>query len=137
MFSVMRSEEVEPNLVLWYRMLAWFSNVGWHVEAVELFKTVLNKGFFPDGSTVSCVLLALGNLEDGVAAKQGLGSDRFEVDHREVGSLNDFLNGLSRNGSIDTALEVFRKFKTPAIWCSLLGRFDPVWLLPIRSGLLG
>ncbi|KAL1318222.1 hypothetical protein HN51_070497 [Arachis hypogaea] len=69
----------------------------------------------------------------GYVIKQGLGLDRFvvsalldiygkcgctqemlqvfdEVDQREVGSLNAFLNGLSRNGLIDTALEVFRKF---------------------------
>ncbi|XLT06147.1 hypothetical protein HN51_044896 [Arachis hypogaea] len=36
--------------------------------------------------------------------------DRIGLWSREVGYLNAFLNGLSRNGLIDTALEVFKKF---------------------------
>lgn len=34
-----------------------------------------------------------------------------EIDQTEIGSLNAFLTGLSRNGLVDTALDVFKKFK--------------------------
>ena len=85
----------------------------------------------------------------GYVIKQGLGLDRFvvsalldmygkcgcapemlrvfdEVDQREVGSLNAFLTGLSRNGLVDTALEVFRKLKDEGVelnvvtWTSMI-----------------
>ena len=142
LFGEMRSGGVEPNLVSWNGMLAGFGNNGFYDEAVGMFRMMLVQGFWPDGSTVSCVLPAVGCLEDvvvgaqvhGYVIKQGLGSDKFvvsamldmygkcgcvkemsrvfdEVEEMEIGSLNAFLTGLSRNGMVDTALEVFNKFK--------------------------
>ncbi|RZB62121.1 pentatricopeptide repeat-containing protein At1g20230 [Glycine soja] len=142
LFGEMRSGGVEPNLVSWNGMLAGFGNNGFYDEAVGMFRVMLVQGFWPDGSTVSCVLPAVGCLEDvvvgaqvhGYVIKQGLGSDKFvvsamldmygkcgcvkemsrvfdEVEEMEIGSLNAFLTGLSRNGMVDTALEVFNKFK--------------------------
>ncbi|CAI8593363.1 unnamed protein product [Vicia faba] len=76
----------------------------------------------------------MGEQVHGYAIKRGLESDNFvlsalldmygrcgctsemsrvfdEIDQTEIGSLNAFLTGLSRNGLVDTALEVFKKFK--------------------------
>lgn len=142
LFSQMRSEGVEPNLVSWNGMIAGFNNNGSHVEAVMLFQMMLSKGFWPEGVAVSCVLPAIGHLEDAVMGaqvhsyviKQGLGSDKFvinslidmygkcgcasemsqvfdAVDQTEICYLNAYLTGLSRNGLVDTALEVFKQFK--------------------------
>ena len=78
--------------------------------------------------------VVVGAQVHGYVIKQGLGSDKFvvsamldmygkcgcvkemsrvfdEVEEMEIGSLNAFLTGLSRNGMVDTALEVFNKFK--------------------------
>ncbi|KAK7314719.1 hypothetical protein VNO77_33246 [Canavalia gladiata] len=157
LFSKMRNEGVEPNLVSWNGMVAGFNNNGLYDEAVMMFRMMLLDGFWPDGSTVSCVLPAVGYLEDmvmgaqihGYVIKQGLESDKFvvsalidmygkcghasemsqvfdEVHEMEIGSLNAFLTGLSRNGMVDTALEVFKKFKDQEIelnvvtWTSII-----------------
>nr|KYP51109.1 Pentatricopeptide repeat-containing protein At1g20230 family [Cajanus cajan] len=140
LFCAMRDHGVDPNLVTWNGMLAGFGNSGLHGEAVAMFRVMLVEGFFPDGSTVSCVLPSVGCLEDtvmgkqvhGYVIKQGFGCDRFvvsamldmygkcgcveamgqvfdEVEEIEVGSLNAFLTGLSRNGLVEEALEVFRR----------------------------
>ncbi|TKY44875.1 Pentatricopeptide repeat-containing protein [Spatholobus suberectus] len=136
LFCEMRKEGVEPNLVSWNGMLAGFGNNGLYDEAGVTFRMMLLEGFWPDESTVSCVLPAVGCLEDvvmgaqvhGYVIKQGLGCDGFvvsamldmygkcgcvkemsrvfdEVEEMEIGSLNAFLTGLSRNGMVDAALE--------------------------------
>ncbi|KAK7364166.1 hypothetical protein VNO80_12611 [Phaseolus coccineus] len=142
LFGEMRSCGVEPNLVTWNGMLAGFGNNGLYDEAVGMFRVMLLEGFWPDGSTVSCVLPSVGCLEDavmgaqvhGYVTKQGLICDKFvvsamldmygkcgcvkemsrvfdEVEEMEIGSLNAFLTGLSRNGMVDAALEVFNRLK--------------------------
>ncbi|KAG4991870.1 hypothetical protein JHK87_025327 [Glycine soja] len=141
-FGEMRSGGMAPNLVSWNGMLAGFGNNGLYDVALGMFRMMLVDGFWPDGSTVSCVLPSVGCLEDAVVGaqvhgyviKQGLGCDKFvvsamldmygkcgcvkemsrvfdEVEEMEIGSLNAFLTGLSRNGMVDAALEVFNKFK--------------------------
>ncbi|CAL0323903.1 unnamed protein product [Lupinus luteus] len=142
LFSEMRNEGVEPNLVSWNGMIAGFSSNGSYVEAVMLFQKMLLEGFSPEGTTLSCILPAIGQLEDavmgaqvhGYVIKQGLEIDKFvvnslldmygkcgcafemsrvfdEADQTEICFLNAFLTGLSRNGLVDTALEVFEQFK--------------------------
>lgn len=142
LFSEMRGCGVEPNLVSWNGMLAGFGNCGLYSEAVGMFRVMLVEGIWPDGSTVSCVVPAVGCLEDvvmgsqvhGYVIKQGLERDKYvvsamidmygkcgcvkemskvfdDVEEMEIGSLNAFVTGLSRNGMVDAALEVFRKFK--------------------------
>ncbi|XP_027359019.1 pentatricopeptide repeat-containing protein At1g20230 [Abrus precatorius] len=142
LFFEMRNEGVEPNLVSWNGMITGFNNTGSYLKALMMFQVMLSEGFLPDGSAVSCVLPAVGHLDDfvmggqvhGYVIKQGLESDKFvvsalidmygkcgctlemsrvfdEVDEMNIGSLNAFLTGLSRNGMVDTALDVFKKFK--------------------------
>lgn len=91
----------------------------------------------------------MGKQVHGYVIKQGLDSDNFvisalldmygkcgctsemsrvfdEIDQTEIGSLNAFLTGLSRNGLVDTALEMFKKFKAQEIelnvvtWTSII-----------------
>ncbi|KAI3745784.1 hypothetical protein L6452_08193 [Arctium lappa] len=77
----------EPNLVSWNGMVAGFNQSGHHLEAVMMFQKMIFFGFKPDGTTISSVLPAVGELEDlfvgvqihGYALKQGLGSDKCIV----------------------------------------------------------
>lgn len=157
LFSEMRDKGVEPNMVSWNGMIAGLCNSGLHIEGLMLFQTMFSEGFRPDGSTVSCVLPAIGHLEDlvmgsqihGYVKKQGIGSDKFvasalidmygkcacelemsqlfdESNQMDIGSCNAFLTGLSRNGLVDTALELFRQFKAEGMelnvvtWTSMI-----------------
>lgn len=91
----------------------------------------------------------LGTQVHGYVIKQGIGSDKFvvsalidmygrctralemsqvfdESEQTEIVSCNAFLTGLSRNGLIDTALEVFKRFKAQGMelnvvtWTSMI-----------------
>lgn len=157
LFYEMRNEGVEPNIVSWNGMIAGLCNSGSHIEGLMFFQMMISEGFRPDGSTISCVLPAIGHLDDlvmgtqvhGYVNKQGIGSDKFvvsalidmygrcacalemsqvfdESDQMEIGSCNAFLTGLSRNGLVDTALDVFRRFKAQGMelnvvtWTSMI-----------------
>ncbi|KVI07747.1 pentatricopeptide repeat-containing protein At1g20230 [Cynara cardunculus var. scolymus] len=86
-FGRMGELGIEPNLVSWNGMVAGFNQSGHHLEAVMMFQKMYFFGFKPDGTTISSVLPAVGDLEDllvgvqihGCAIKQGLGSDKCIV----------------------------------------------------------
>lgn len=86
-FGKMGELGIEPNLVSWNGMVAGFNQSGHHLEAVMMFQKMHFFGFKPDGTTISSVLPAIGELEDlfvgvqihGYALKQGLGSDKCIV----------------------------------------------------------
>ncbi|KAM7521252.1 hypothetical protein LguiB_020214 [Lonicera macranthoides] len=75
---------VEPNSVTWNGMIAGFNQSGHYAEAVSIFKKMHLLGFLPDGTSISSVLSAIGDLEDfnvgiqihGYVVKQGLGLDK-------------------------------------------------------------
>ncbi|EXB68664.1 hypothetical protein L484_024678 [Morus notabilis] len=108
---------LEPNVVTWNGMISGFSRSGSCSEAVDMFRRMHSEGVPPDGSSVSSVLPAIGDLEDlnvgiqvhGYVVKRGFGSDKCVTS-----ALIDMYgksSWLSRNGFVEDALEVFRKFK--------------------------
>jgi pentatricopeptide repeat protein len=142
LFREMRDMGVEPNLVSWNGMIAGFNHSGSYTEAVFMFQKMHLEGFQPDGSSISSVLPAIGDLEDlvlgiqihGYVIKQGFDSDKcvvtalidmygkcacrlemsqvfYEINQMDIGACNALITGLSRNGHVNDALEVFRKFK--------------------------
>ena len=158
LFYEMRSMGVEPNLVSWNGMIAGFNHSGSYNEAVFMFQKMHFEGFQPDGSSISSVLPAIGNLEDlvlgiqihGYVIKQGFNSDKcvvtalidmygkcactlemsqvfHEINVMDIGACNAFITGLSRNGQVNNALEVFRQFKGQGMelnvisWTSMIG----------------
>ncbi|KAL0006553.1 hypothetical protein SO802_008055 [Lithocarpus litseifolius] len=125
LFYEMRSMGVEPNLVSWNGVIVGFS--GSYNEAVFMFQKMHFEGFQPDGSSISSVLPAIGNLEDlvlgiqihGYVIKQGFDSDKCVV--------TISMASLSRNGQVNDALEVCRQFKGQRMelnvisWTSMIG----------------
>ncbi|KAL6317378.1 hypothetical protein AAG906_030131 [Vitis piasezkii] len=84
LFSEMGDSGVQPNLISWNGMIAGFNHSGLYSEAVLMFLDMHLRGFEPDGTTISSVLPAVGDLEDlvmgilihGYVIKQGLVSDK-------------------------------------------------------------
>ncbi|KAJ6336314.1 hypothetical protein OIU78_012833 [Salix suchowensis] len=142
LFHQTRHLGVELNLVSWNGMISGFNRSGSYLDAVLMFRNMHLEGLKPDGTSVSSVLPAVGDLEMpfmGIqihcyVIKQGLGPDKFvvsalidmygkcacasemsgvfdEMDEVDVGACNALVTGLSRNGLVDNALEVFRQFK--------------------------
>ncbi|KAG2267974.1 hypothetical protein Bca52824_062529 [Brassica carinata] len=82
-------------------------------EAVVMFQKMHHLGFLPDEVAVSSVLPSVGDSErldigrqiHGYVIKQGL----FEL--METGVCNACITGLSRNGLVDKAVEMFGLFK--------------------------
>lgn len=83
LFHEMQSS-LEPNVVTWNGMISGFSRSGLLFEAVSVFRSMHSEGFPPDGSSVSSVLPAIGDLKDlnvgiqvhGYVVKRGFGSDK-------------------------------------------------------------
>lgn len=67
-FHEMEITGVEPNLVTWNGMIAGFNQSGCFLKSVLVFREMHSRGFSPDGTSVSSVLSAVGDLED---AKMG------------------------------------------------------------------
>lgn len=84
LFNVMGNSGVEPNLVTWNGMIAGLNHCGMYSEAVLMFLEMHLRGFKPDGTSISSVLSAVGDLEDlaigiqihGYVIKQGFRSDK-------------------------------------------------------------
>ncbi|KAF9686715.1 hypothetical protein SADUNF_Sadunf02G0018200 [Salix dunnii] len=142
LFHQTRYLGVELNLVSWNGMISGFNRSGGYLDAVLMFRNMHLEGLKPDGTSVSSVLPAVGDLKMPLMGiqihcyvnKQGLGPDKFvvsalidmygkcacasemsgvfnEMDEVDVGACNALVTGLSRNGLVDNALEVFRQFK--------------------------
>ncbi|CAA7403222.1 unnamed protein product [Spirodela intermedia] len=69
-FDLMRASGVEPNRVTWNGMIAGFSTSGLTRESARALRKMHSEGSRPDGSTVSSVLPAIADLEDGLAGMQ-------------------------------------------------------------------
>ncbi|XP_050215409.1 pentatricopeptide repeat-containing protein At1g20230 [Mercurialis annua] len=54
---------VELNLISWNGMIAGFNRSGHHFDAVIIFQNMHSEGFEPDGTTISSVLSAVGDLK--------------------------------------------------------------------------
>ncbi|KAG8662735.1 hypothetical protein MANES_01G139300v8 [Manihot esculenta] len=84
LFSKRRDEGVELNLVSWNGMITGFNHSGHHLEAVIMFQKMHSEGFKPDGTSISSVLSAVGDLEmlnmgfqiHGYLIRKGLGPDK-------------------------------------------------------------
>ncbi|KAF2312335.1 hypothetical protein GH714_034290 [Hevea brasiliensis] len=87
LFSKRADEGVELNLVSWNGMIAGFNHSGRHLEAVIMFQKMHLEAFKPDGTSISSVLSAVGDLEmlilgfqiHGYAIKMGIGQDKCVV----------------------------------------------------------
>ncbi|KAL6212751.1 hypothetical protein ACLB2K_017969 [Fragaria x ananassa] len=83
----MRDLGFVPNVVLWNGMIAGFSQSKLYASTVGVFQKMHSQGFEPDGSSISSVLPAIGELEDldigvqihGHVIKRGLKSDKCVV----------------------------------------------------------
>ncbi|KAJ6392298.1 hypothetical protein OIU77_026116 [Salix suchowensis] len=87
LFHQTRHLGVELNLVSWNGMISGFNRSGSYLDAVLMFRNMHLEGLKPDGTSVSSVLPAVGDLEMpfmGIqihcyVIKQGLGPDKFVV----------------------------------------------------------
>ncbi|XP_065851434.1 pentatricopeptide repeat-containing protein At1g20230-like [Euphorbia lathyris] len=87
LISTRKDDGVELNFVSWNGMISGFNHSGYHLEAVVMFQKMHLEGFKPDGTSVSSVLSAVGDLErldigcqiHGYVIKQGLGQDNWVV----------------------------------------------------------
>ncbi|KAL3603330.1 hypothetical protein D5086_004189, partial [Populus alba] len=78
---------VELNLVSWNGMISGFNRSGSYLDAILMFQNMHLEGLKPDGTSVSSVLPAVGDLEMPLLGiqihcyviKQGLGPDKFVV----------------------------------------------------------
>ncbi|KZV29573.1 pentatricopeptide repeat-containing protein [Dorcoceras hygrometricum] len=119
-----------------------FNQSGCFLDAVLMFHKMLSLGFKSDGTNISSVLPAIGNL--GIlfmgiqihshVIKMGFVVDKCivsalinmygkcgcnlemsqvfeEMDHVDVGACNALITGLSRQGLVSEALEVFKGFR--------------------------
>ncbi|XP_015580476.2 pentatricopeptide repeat-containing protein At1g20230 [Ricinus communis] len=142
LFSKRGDLGVELNLISWNGMIAGFNHSRHHLDAVIIFQNMHCEEFKPDGTSISSVLSAVGDLKmldmgfqiHGYVIKQGLCQDKCvvsalidmygkfactmkmsevfdEMYHMDVGACNALVTGLSRNGLVDKALQVFRRFK--------------------------
>lgn len=83
----MRVLGFEPNVVLWNGMIAGFNQSKLYAATVAVLQKMHSEGFQPDGSSISSVLPAVGDLEyldmgiqiHGYVIKQRLGSDKCVV----------------------------------------------------------
>lgn len=83
----MRVLGFEPNVVLWNGMIAGFNLSKLYAATVAVLQKMHSEGFQPDGSSISSVLPAVGDLEylemgiqiHGYVIKQRLGSDKCVV----------------------------------------------------------
>lgn len=86
-FRDMEIMGVEPNLVTWNGMIAGFNQTGRFLESFLVFREMHSRGFSPDGTSVSSVLSAVGDLENAkmgaeihcCVIKLGCGSDNYAV----------------------------------------------------------
>ncbi|KAM7252513.1 hypothetical protein ACFE04_024396 [Oxalis oulophora] len=78
---------VELNLVSWNGMIVGFRDSGNFNQAVLMFRWMHSDGFLPDGTSISSVLTAVGELEffnvgiqiHGCVIKLGYGGDKYVV----------------------------------------------------------
>ncbi|KAL0703908.1 hypothetical protein Bca4012_070333 [Brassica carinata] len=84
-----------------------FNRSGCHKEAVVMFQKMHHLGFLPDEVAVSSVLPSVGDSERLDIGRQIHGY--FEL--METGVCNACITGLSRNGLVDKAVEMFGLFK--------------------------
>ncbi|KAF3793377.1 Pentatricopeptide repeat-containing protein [Nymphaea thermarum] len=66
----MRAAGIEPNVVTWNGLITGHAQSGYFLKAVTVFAEMLSEGFKPDGSSVSCVLPAVGHLDRVLVGKQ-------------------------------------------------------------------
>ncbi|MQL85396.1 hypothetical protein Taro_017916 [Colocasia esculenta] len=114
-FDRMCESGVVPNAVTWNGMIAGFAANGFRMEAVSTLQRMHSQGFRPDGSSVSSVLPAIGDLEDAVvgtqvhahAVKCGLESD---------GCVVSALVGMyGKCGCVEEMLRVFHLAGRPEV----------------------
>nr|GEU53791.1 hypothetical protein [Tanacetum cinerariifolium] len=101
-------------------------------EAVEVFKEICLPGFKADGTTVSCVLSAVGELGCGSAMEMLRVFD--EMGCKDVGACNVLILGFSRNGLTNEALEVCKRLRSQEPELSVLS-WTCVIAKPSRRGL--
>ncbi|XP_062090851.1 pentatricopeptide repeat-containing protein At1g20230 [Humulus lupulus] len=74
---------------------------------VQIHSYVIKQGFGSD----KCVFSALINMYGKCSSVLEMSQVFYEMDQRDIGSVNAFITGLSRNGLVDNALKVFRRYK--------------------------
>ncbi|XP_061356036.1 pentatricopeptide repeat-containing protein At1g20230 [Gastrolobium bilobum] len=122
MFQMMFSEGFWPDGSTVSCVLPAIGNLEDVVMGAQVHGYVIKQGLGLDRFVVSALLDMYGKC--GCASEMSRVFD--EVDQTEIGSLNAFLTGLSRNGQVDTAVEVFKKFKAQEIelnvvtWTSII-----------------
>ncbi|PON92828.1 DYW domain containing protein [Trema orientale] len=89
---------------------------------IQIHSYVVKQGFRSD----KCVASALINMYGKCSCTLEMSQVFDEMDQRDIGAFNAFVTGLSRNGLVDNALEVFRKCKGEGIelnivsWTSMI-----------------
>ncbi|KAL1542868.1 pentatricopeptide repeat-containing protein-like protein [Salvia divinorum] len=86
-FNEVRNLGFEPNIVSWNGMIAGFNQSGCFLQAVSMFQKMQYDGFTPDGTGISSVLPAVGDLGylntgrqvHGLVIKTGFGVDKCIV----------------------------------------------------------
>ncbi|KAF5182986.1 Pentatricopeptide repeat-containing protein [Thalictrum thalictroides] len=107
LFDEMRSFGVEPNLVSWNGLIAGFSQNGLLSKSLLILQKMHLEGFKPDGTTISCVLSVVGDLEGlpigiqihAYVLKQALHSDKWVV--------SALLDMYGKCGSPSAMMQVF------------------------------
>ncbi|KAK7257363.1 hypothetical protein RIF29_31289 [Crotalaria pallida] len=127
----------EKNVVSWNALFSCYMQSDFHVEAVNLFREMVQSGMRPNEFSLSIILNACAGLRDGglgkmvhgLLLKLGHDFDQFSV--------NALVDMYSKGGEIDDAVAVFREIKHPDIvsWnaviagCVLLDRNDLALML--------
>ena len=92
------------------------------IMGIQIHSYVVKQGFRLD----KCVISALINMYGKCSCTLEMSQVFDEMDQRDIGAFNAFVTGLSRNGLVDNALKVFRKYKGEGIelnivsWTSMI-----------------
>ncbi|OAY61053.1 pentatricopeptide repeat-containing protein At4g33990 [Manihot esculenta] len=115
----------EKSVFLWTSMIRGYTHLGYPVEALELFKALLDMAIKPDEETVATVLLAcadLGSLEMGEGIEKYILSNGL---HSNLQVQTSLIHMLCRCGNLEKAKAVFDRISTKdlAAWSSMINGY--------------
>ncbi|KAF3457510.1 hypothetical protein FNV43_RR02168 [Rhamnella rubrinervis] len=121
-FQKMHLEGFQADAATISSVLAAVGELGDFNTGIQIHSYVVKQGLEPDKYTVTALI----NMYGKCACTLEMSQVFNELDQMDVGACNALVTGLSRNGLVDNAIEIFRRFKNQGLelntvsWTSII-----------------
>ncbi|KAJ9172510.1 hypothetical protein P3X46_015740 [Hevea brasiliensis] len=115
----------EKSVFLWTSMIRGYTHLGYPLEALELFKTLLGTAIKPDEATVTTVLSACADLGSLNVGEEIEGYILANGLHSNLQVQTSFMRMLCKCGNLEKAKAVFERLSTKdlAAWSSMINGY--------------